>query len=87
MTAGAGGAGLVGPWAGPVVASGAAPQLNGGNPAPAFVAPARTAQTVRVEARQMGFEGDPCDECGQLMMVRNGTCLKCMNCGGTSGCS
>ena len=40
-----------------------------------------------VEARQMGFEGDPCDECGQMMMVRNGTCLKCLNCGGTSGCS
>ncbi|MBM3139506.1 MAG: vitamin B12-dependent ribonucleotide reductase [Chloroflexi bacterium] len=38
-------------------------------------------------ARQKGYEGDPCDECGQLMMVRNGTCLKCMNCGATSGCS
>ena len=38
-------------------------------------------------ARQQGYEGDPCDECGQLMMVRNGTCLKCMNCGATSGCS
>jgi ribonucleoside-diphosphate reductase alpha chain len=44
--------------------------------------------TIRVsEARQMGYEGDPCDECGQLMMVRNGTCLKCLNCGATSGCS
>ena len=40
-----------------------------------------------LEARQKGFEGDPCEECGQLMMVRNGTCLKCMNCGATSGCS
>ena len=40
-----------------------------------------------LEARQKGFMGDPCDECGQLMMVRNGTCLKCMNCGATSGCS
>ncbi len=38
-------------------------------------------------ARQQGFEGDPCDECGQMMMVRNGTCLKCMSCGSTSGCS
>ncbi|MEZ4501292.1 MAG: vitamin B12-dependent ribonucleotide reductase [Dehalococcoidia bacterium] len=38
-------------------------------------------------ARQSGFEGDPCSECGQMMMVRNGTCLKCMNCGATSGCS
>ena len=40
-----------------------------------------------LEARQKGFEGDPCEECGQLMMVRNGTCMKCMNCGATSGCS
>ena len=38
-------------------------------------------------ARLKGYEGDPCDECGQLMMVRNGTCLKCLNCGATSGCS
>ncbi len=43
--------------------------------------------SAREEARQKGFEGDPCTECGQLMMVRNGTCLKCMNCGATSGCS
>jgi ribonucleoside-diphosphate reductase alpha chain len=42
---------------------------------------------VVAQARQQGFEGDPCDECGQMMMVRNGTCLKCMNCGSTSGCS
>ena len=38
-------------------------------------------------ARHYGFEGDPCPECGQMMMVRNGTCLKCMSCGATSGCS
>jgi ribonucleoside-diphosphate reductase alpha chain len=42
---------------------------------------------VVAQARQQGFEGDPCDECGEMMMVRNGTCLKCMNCGSTSGCS
>jgi len=45
-------------------------------------------QKLMVEqARQSGFEGDPCPECGQLMMVRNGTCLKCMDCGTTTGCS
>ncbi|PZC40230.1 MAG: ribonucleoside-diphosphate reductase alpha chain [Chloroflexi bacterium] len=38
-------------------------------------------------AKSRGFEGDPCDECGQMMMVRNGTCLKCMACGTTTGCS
>ena len=49
----------------------------------------RPTQKVSVvqQARQHGFEGDPCDECGQMMMVRNGTCLKCLNCGSTSGCS
>jgi len=38
-------------------------------------------------ARQQGYEGDPCQECKQFKMVRNGTCLKCDNCGTTSGCS
>ena len=27
-----------------------------------------------------------CHDCGSIM-VRNGTCYKCMNCGSTSGCS
>ncbi|MFQ5483352.1 MAG: vitamin B12-dependent ribonucleotide reductase, partial [Nitrospinaceae bacterium] len=38
-------------------------------------------------AKMKGFEGDPCGECGQLTLVRNGTCLKCVSCGATSGCS
>jgi ribonucleoside-diphosphate reductase alpha chain len=38
-------------------------------------------------ARQKGYEGDPCSECKQFTMVRNGTCLKCETCGATSGCS
>jgi ribonucleoside-diphosphate reductase alpha chain len=39
------------------------------------------------QARLKGYEGDPCNECGQFMLVRNGTCLKCNGCGATSGCS
>ena len=39
------------------------------------------------EARIKGYEGDACDECGNFTLVRNGTCLKCDTCGGTSGCS
>ncbi|WP_342349665.1 vitamin B12-dependent ribonucleotide reductase [uncultured Nitrospira sp.] len=39
------------------------------------------------EARQKGYEGDPCPECKQFTMVRNGTCLKCDTCGSTNGCS
>ncbi len=46
----------------------------------------RTHDAVR-EARWKGYEGDPCPECGALTLVRNGTCLKCQSCGGTSGCS
>ena len=38
-------------------------------------------------ARQKGYEGDPCQQCKEFMLVRNGTCLKCLNCGATSGCS
>ena len=39
------------------------------------------------EARMKGYEGDACGECGNFTLVRNGTCLKCNTCGGTSGCS
>jgi ribonucleoside-diphosphate reductase alpha chain len=39
------------------------------------------------EAKLKGFEGDACPECGNFTMVRNGTCLKCTTCGGTTGCS
>jgi len=46
---------------------------------------------VRLEqikaARMKGYEGDSCGECGNFTLVRNGTCLKCDTCGGTSGCS
>lgn len=39
------------------------------------------------EARARGYEGDPCPDCGNMTLVRNGTCLKCDTCGGTTGCS
>ena len=39
------------------------------------------------EARIKGYEGDSCGECGNFTLVRNGTCMKCTTCGGTSGCS
>jgi ribonucleoside-diphosphate reductase alpha chain len=41
---------------------------------------------IRV-ARAKGYEGDPCGDCGNMTLVRNGTCLKCVTCGATSGCS
>ena len=39
------------------------------------------------EAQALGYEGDACGECGNFTLVRNGTCLKCVTCGATSGCS
>jgi len=45
------------------------------------------AMDPRAKARMQGYEGDPCGECGNYTLVRNGTCLKCNTCGGTSGCS
>ncbi|MCF6304917.1 MAG: vitamin B12-dependent ribonucleotide reductase [Rhodobacteraceae bacterium] len=41
----------------------------------------------RTKAKMQGYEGDPCGECGNFTLVRNGTCMKCNTCGGTSGCS
>lgn len=38
-------------------------------------------------ARIKGYTGDSCTECGSFEMVRNGSCLKCMSCGATTGCS
>jgi len=47
-----------------------------------------TSITDRVkQARQKGYEGDACSECGCLTLVRSGACMKCDTCGTTSGCS
>jgi len=31
-------------------------------------------------------DAPPCHECGAIM-IRNGACYACVNCGATSGCS
>ena len=41
----------------------------------------------RAKAKLQVYEGDPCSDCGNYTLVRNGTCMKCNTCGGTSGCS
>ncbi|HEY6085680.1 MAG TPA: vitamin B12-dependent ribonucleotide reductase, partial [Nitrospira sp.] len=45
-----------------------------------------TTEAVKI-ARLQGYEGDPCQNCNEFKLVRNGTCLKCLGCGATSGCS
>ena len=40
----------------------------------------------RCPSRRWSTDAPLCAECGG-MMTRNGSCYKCENCGGTSGCS
>ena len=49
--------------------------------------PTAVKDAARHSARLKGYSGDSCDNCGNFTMVRNGTCLKCLTCGSTSGCS
>jgi ribonucleoside-diphosphate reductase alpha chain len=74
--------------------NGGAHAENAATPAPAAVLPAMT--QANLDAMQTALsatrpsnahEGAPtCSECGMLM-VPNGACYKCENCGSTSGCS
>lgn len=42
---------------------------------------------MSADAKVKGYEGEPCPNCQQFTLVRNGACLKCMTCGETTGCS
>ncbi len=46
---------------------------------------ARAPKTDRLKAWGSQEDAPPCLECGEIM-VRNGACYKCSNCGSTSGC-
>jgi hypothetical protein len=85
-----------------VVAAAGGLGMAAGTPTPTLVLPSTRSRAAAVglglpagvpehelvrQARIKGYEGDPCGECGQFTMVRNGTCLKCLSCGATSGCS
>jgi ribonucleoside-diphosphate reductase alpha chain len=51
------------------------------------IATGTVSMDARAKARMQGYEGDPCGECGNYTLVRNGTCMKCNTCGSTTGCS
>ncbi len=57
---------------------------------PAPVMPTAAALPLLEDASGTGFQNQldapPCAECGSIM-VRSGSCFRCMNCGATSGCS
>ena len=67
------------------------PEATGVAPAPepvlVAVSGARSAVSAAQAAREKGYTGDPCPECGHLTLVRNGACMKCQTCGATTGCS
>ena len=46
-----------------------------------------SARDPLLQARGKGYEGEACGDCGNFTLVRNGTCMKCITCGATSGCS
>jgi len=52
---------------------------------PIIVKAATTVKNAKL-AFQNSEDAPACHACGSIM-VRNGTCYKCLNCGGTSGCS
>ena len=52
-----------------------------------YVPPAEAWAVLADEAKVKGYEGEACTSCSQFTLVRNGSCLKCITCGETSGCS
>ena len=52
-----------------------------------YVPPSESWGKLVEEAKTKGYEGEACTSCSQFTLVRNGSCLKCVTCGETSGCS
>ncbi len=63
----------------------AIPLLGGGRLESVPVAEMVTESTTKVTFLYQQ-DAPPCHDCGSIM-VRNGSCYKCLNCGSTSGCS
>jgi ribonucleoside-diphosphate reductase alpha chain len=45
-----------------------------------------TLEQTEKKVFQEQADAPPCHECGSIM-IRSGSCYKCLNCGSTSGCS
>jgi ribonucleoside-diphosphate reductase alpha chain len=52
----------------------------------AAAAPEHRARPMEFAAIQAQEDAPPCSTCGSLM-IRSGSCYKCVNCGTTSGCA
>jgi ribonucleoside-diphosphate reductase alpha chain len=71
------------------------PASGGGSVSPQPVKNKRAAQSVKTDsvmdavntaAKSMQSDAPACNVCGHIMM-RSGTCYKCLNCGNQGGCS
>ena len=61
--------------------------VDGKNPLPLGTAnPITLSLGTQNVAFKIQEDAPSCAECGSIM-VRNGSCYKCLNCGSTSGCS
>src|SRR5262245_49828323 len=58
----------------------------GGGSGPTSVGAAVSDPSRQMFAFRPDEDAPPCPDCGSIM-VRNGACYKCLNCGATSGCS
>jgi ribonucleoside-diphosphate reductase alpha chain len=71
-------------------ANGHAANGNGSASSPVGAGNGGGAITMSLGATKVSFQtqadAPSCAECGSIM-VRNGSCYKCLNCGSTSGCS
>ena len=63
-----------------------APQPVAVSPAATNAEPPQSSSRASFTARTMAASAPTCSNCGMLM-TPNGSCYKCANCGGTSGCS
>jgi ribonucleoside-diphosphate reductase alpha chain len=64
-------------------AGGAKAPVAGGLHASGSSRPAKPAEFAAIQAQE---DAPPCSTCGSLM-IRSGSCYKCVNCGTTSGCA
>jgi hypothetical protein len=57
------------------------------SPVPASPPTPMVPKITRQQAARAGYTGDECPVCQGMRMTRNGSCLKCEECGSTTGCS
>jgi ribonucleoside-diphosphate reductase alpha chain len=80
---GSGISGTASPTGGPHSKVAGGLQASGQSGATGSTKPAKPAEFAAIQAQE---DAPPCSTCGSLM-IRSGSCYKCVNCGTTSGCA